>query len=329
MRESLVLLTGHRKCGTTMFHNLFDGHPDISCYPMDITVLYAYYPYFISEHRTDDELRARLDLIIVDNLKLKLEKHGVKNLDLEKFRHDFYSYLEGNDLRDPKQVIQSMTAAWRNLVQQNDLPYTIVKETSADIYAAELFKWFPNLRIIHLVRDPRDNYAALKAGVQNYYSQMGENDRATLASLLNRALLDMRMAILNKKRFGADRYLVLRFEDIAQSTEKSMQIVTSFLGIKFDSCLLKPTVFNHLTAGNNFEGEQMRSVVAKNVGRWRERINPEEAMIIEFHFSGIMEKFGYKSEFSLFQQADAQSEFYKWMNYKYFYHDSFTLPSNI
>lgn len=325
--EPLVLLTGHRKCGTSMFHHLFDGHEELCCYPVDLYVLYAYFPHFIGEHHTEDELRARLDKIVCDPLRLSIANHGIEGIDVETFKTKFFARLEGKNIRDPRYVIEAMTNAWRSLAEQNDRRWTVVKETSVDIYAAELFKWFPKMRIIQLVRDPRDNYAALKAGVEKYYGQLGEDTRETLASLLQRALVDMRMALLNKSRFGADRYLVLRFEDVARSTESSMQIAASFLGIKYDSCLLKPTVLGHSTSGNNFEQEQMRSVSAKNVNRWRERITPEEAQIIEFHFSGIMEEFSYQTEYSPAEQADAQAEFYKWANYRYFYKDSFSATS--
>lgn len=325
--ESIVLLTGHRKSGTTMFLNLFDGHRALCCYPVDLSILYAYFPRFICEHHTEDELRARLDTIVCDLLQHKMSKYGVKNVDVRTFREDFFAHLESKNIRDPKQVIQAMTTAWRSLVEQNNRPWLVVKETSADIYAAELIKWFPKMRIIQLVRDPRDNYAALKAGVEKYYSKFGEGYRETLASLLHRALIDMRMALVNKKRFGADRYLVLRFEDVARSTENSMRSVASFLGIEFDTCLLKPTVYGRSIPGNSFEGELMYSVSTKNVDRWRERITPAEAQIIEFHFSGIMEEFGYQAEYSPTQQADAQAEFYKWMNYRYFYSDSFSTAS--
>ena len=324
--EPLILLTGHRKSGTTMFHHLFDGHRELCCYPVDLAVLYAYFPHFISEQHSERELRTRLEKIVCDPLELRVANHGIENMDMKTFKTDFFARLEGRNIRDPRYVIQAMTNAWRSLVKQNDRLWTVVKETSADIYAAELLKWFPKMRIIHLVRDPRDNYAALKAGVQKYYSQLGEGVKETLASLLHRALVDMRMALLNKSRFGADRYLVLRFEDVAQSTENSMKTAASFIGVKFDPCLLRPTVLGRSTVGNNFEQEQMRSVSTKNINRWRERITPEEAQVIEFHFSGIMEEFGYQTEYSPEQRADAQAEFYKWSNYRYFYKDFFVVP---
>lgn len=323
IEEPVVFLTGHRKCGTTMFQDLFDGHKSLCCYPADLGVLYAYYPYFISESRTDQELLNRLDRVACGTLEYKIDKSNIKNIDINKFRTDFFSHLKDKNLKDPKIVIKAMMDSWYKLVNKQENQLTVLKETSVDIYAKDLFEWFADLRIIQLVRDPRDNYAAIKAGVEGYYSLFGEGEKESLASVIHRASLDMKMALINRERFGNERYLIVRFENVVQDTENTMRKVASFLGIEFNECLCTPTVCGESTSGNNFDKEKMYSVSNKNLGRWRERISAEEAKIIEFHFGEIMQEFGYQPEFSTLEQADAQAEFYKWMNYKYFYKDSF------
>ena len=41
-----IFITGHRKSGTTLLSNLFDGHEDFAVYPTDLSLMYAYFPYF-------------------------------------------------------------------------------------------------------------------------------------------------------------------------------------------------------------------------------------------------------------------------------------------
>ena len=61
----LVILTGHRKSGTSMFHRLFDGVDGVNLYPPDISILYAYFPYFTSRNSiSDNELRNRLVCVV-------------------------------------------------------------------------------------------------------------------------------------------------------------------------------------------------------------------------------------------------------------------------
>jgi len=44
--KPLIFICGHRKSGTTMFHNLFDGHPDLDVYPVILNILYGYFPIY-------------------------------------------------------------------------------------------------------------------------------------------------------------------------------------------------------------------------------------------------------------------------------------------
>ena len=65
----ILFLTGHRKSGTSMLHNLFDGHEDFLVYPSDIAILYAYYPGFIGKNYSFEFKKRRLLKVIRKNLQ--------------------------------------------------------------------------------------------------------------------------------------------------------------------------------------------------------------------------------------------------------------------
>jgi hypothetical protein len=322
MNRQLIFLTGHRKSGTTMFHSLFDGHPSLNIYPVDLTVLYAYFPHIISSDLSDEALLNRLDKVVFGTLEAKLEFHKLE-VDLAKFRQLFRSNLSNEGLRNPGMIIESMLSSWVTFRGLDPAKPFVVKETSSDIYAQEISEWFPNTRFIQLVRDPRDNYAALKAGVSNYYSAMGETELTTLASLINRALIDMKMALNNPSILGESQYRVVRFEDLVVNTERTMTDIAKFLNIEPSDHLNTPTFMGVTTAGNSHEGKKMVRVSKQNIARWKKRISKEEAMIIEFAFEGVMEKFDYVAEFSPEESSRAFAEYYKWSNYHYYFHDPF------
>jgi len=324
MNRQLIFLTGHRKSGTTMFHSLFDGHPALNIYPVDLTVLYAYFPHIISSDLSNEALLNRLDKVIFGTLEAKLEFHQLE-IDLAKFRQLFRKNLSNEGLRNPAMIIESMLSSWVTLQDLDPAKPFVVKETSADIYAQEIMQWFPNTRFIQLVRDPRDNYAALKAGVSNYYSAMGETELTTLASLINRALIDMKMALNNPSILGESQYRVVRFEDLVVNTEQVMSDIAKFLNIEPSDHLNTPTFMGVPTAGNSHEGKKMVRVSKQNIARWKKRISKEEAMIIEFSFKGVMEKFHYLAEFSPKESSRAFAEYYKWSNYHYYFHDPFAV----
>jgi len=66
----LVVLTGHRKSGTSVFHRLFDGVSGVDLYPTDLTVLYAYFSCFTSKSGvTNDELKERLIHVVKKSME--------------------------------------------------------------------------------------------------------------------------------------------------------------------------------------------------------------------------------------------------------------------
>ena len=60
-----------------------------------------------------------------------------------------------------------------------------------------------------------------------------------------------------------------------------------------------------------------------NVNKWKKRINIDEAKIIEFYLENEFTKFKYKTFFSKKEKPLSSREFYKWLNYRYFYFDRF------
>ena len=322
---SPVFVGGHRKCGTTMLLNLFDGHPDLCVFPVDLKVLYAYFPDYDSREVDLGRRKDRLDTVVFNHWESLPELAG--KIDAKAFRAIFLRRM-GSSSYNIQEIVRELLLAYRELIGAAYQPgqATVVKETSIEIYANHVFEWFPNAKLIHLIRDPRDTYSALKSGIESYYSRLGDDEHTVLHSLLERCHLGMQLADINQSRFGADNYLVVRFEDIVTDAVNSLKAIAEFLGIDYEEALLVPTVLGSPTRGNNFEKMDFPQVSRSNVARWPERILPGEAKVIEFHFKDLMNRFGYELAYSETEQADGATEFYKWSNYKYHYSDPFQIP---
>jgi len=305
-----------------MLRNLLDNHPDLTIFPWDIYLLFVYFPKLIGDEFTDEQRKITLDRIgshLVDSLT---KKNYMKNFNITNVMETFLEDIDTSCLKDMKYVLSRFI--YSICLEQPGRKWTVLKESSIEIYASEIFQWFPKAKMCQIIRDPRDNYAALKSGVDVRYSKYGEDSLKTLASHLNRCLIGMRMANINMERFGEDRYLVLRFEDIVNDCDKSMGKICDYLGIEINPDMLKPTVMGMPEKGNNFDNLDFTQISDHNVSRWKERIHTWEAKIIEWHFSEMMEMYGYKRCFSDIECADAAAQFYKWQNYEYFYTDRFS-----
>jgi hypothetical protein len=322
MSQPMIFFGGHRKGGTTLLLNLFDDHPDLCVYPQDINVLYAYHPKFTRVSVSAAERRERLRTILFRELEAGVAKwRPKKSPDVERAEQLFFEDLDDGALDDPTYVL-SRFAAILNAVTGGDKP-VVFKETSCEIYADMLLDRFPDSKFVQILRDPRDNFAALKSGVTKYYGKFGEDEARTLASLINRAGLGFRYADSNQQQFGPDRYKVVRFEDLVENPEAVTRDLCEFLGITFANSLLCPSYFGVPVSGNSHEGTLFQGVSKQNKGRWRERISEREAATIEFFLEDQMEEWGYESVFDIKQKSVASSEFYEFYNYNYFYFDRF------
>lgn len=314
--DSPVFICGHRKGGTTVALCLFDGHPELLTYPADSGFFYAVFPGCL-----EDDKSATMDKVarvVEDNLTSETQVVGradiydpaaiaaryrrimapLEHLPANHLKAFIQAYGEGCG-QDPGQ--------WKSWVE---------KTTSTEIFATDIVGWFPKARFVHILRDPRDNFGSLKSGWQTRYKDQEASPRMLLQSLLDRAGLGLRMAELNQEALGPETYHVVRFEDLVAEPEATLRQICGFLGISYHATLERPTVNTVPWPGNNFEGVRFNGLSSRNVGRWQERISPEEAAVIEAYLGDVMGRLGYDLSCPPRTRAAAASDHYKWFNFK-------------
>ena len=100
-----------------------------------------------------------------------------------------------------------------------------------------------------------------------------------------------------------------------------MSGLCQWLGITGSDSLKFPTVLGNETAGNSHDGIALTKVSSASVGRWTERIAPEEARVIEFHFSRFMHDHRYDRRFTDLECQEDVAAFYRAENTRFFYND--------
>lgn len=321
--EHPVFICGHRKTGTTMVINLFDNAKDAVVYPDDSSFFYMYYPRYDTDKYTKEQKLERLaDVVIKEILTEVIENAKCSDEEMKelyKSQAQFYQLVKNYDKQDftTKEILPYFIESFRkSFYPENKCPKIwIEKTTSTEVYALDLIEIFPNAKFIHIVRDPRDNWASLKSGWDKRYKDFNDDLQRLMHSLLERGKLCMEFAKYNLEIIGEDRYKVIKYEEITKDLESFMHELAQFIGIDFDSNLLIPTTFGYSWFGNNFDGIQNVRPSDVNVNRWKERINEEEAQLVEYYFRDIMQFFNYKLEYEITQAQKAAVEHYKWYNF--------------
>ncbi|MCD4761442.1 sulfotransferase, partial [bacterium] len=200
-----IFLCGHRKAGTTMLLCLLDSHPELLVYPADSGFFYAYYPRAEEKKYSN---KNKIDTVInfcIKNLDLEIKNLSPKDkrnltFSIDNFIKDFHKTLNKSDMSS-KKILKAMIEAFAINTNQdiNGIKYWVEKTTSTEIYATEIIKWFPRAKFIHLIRDPRDNWASLKSGWLKRYRHFNDSYLFLLQSMFERSKLGMEMAEHNKK----------------------------------------------------------------------------------------------------------------------------------
>jgi hypothetical protein len=322
--ENPLFLCGHRKTGTTLLLSLFDNHPELAVYPPDSGFFYLYYPQYDSDEYSKEEKIERMSDRILGMLSQDIEampedQKSKLHFPLDEFKASFRT-LAGKTDCAPKDMLECLLLAFKQTWEPSKpVKGWIEKTTSSEIYASDILEWFPSAKFIHVVRDPRDNWASLRSGWNERYTQFNDSLERLMQSMIDRGQTGMEFARSNPALYGEDRYMVIRFEDLVSNSRAVISSMAKFAGIGHEDHLYQPTFCGIPWLGNNFDGKKFSGISSSNVGRWRERVPEKETALIEFHYRDLMEYFGYRSEIDSRTACRAATEHYKWHNFAQLY----------
>jgi hypothetical protein len=333
--KSPVFICGHRKSGTTLLRNLLDGHSKLSVSPNDLGLLFLYFPNYIIHEDNISKLQKRLDQVLFLNHEDSCKKSIPvgKHKYFDRWRQSFLdevSVATINQLKDKCFLLnlynRTFQKFYSNLNDKSHSPKTtIFKETMIEINALSIADEIPGARFIHIIRDPKANYASLKSGVEGYYKPLGgDNNNTILMSLLHRLQLSMGMAKINESSIGKKSYLVVKYEDIVHAPRTTLNRISDWLEVEFEESLLIPSLFSNPTCSNNFTGEKSYSISDTGLDKWKKILTKEEILIIDFFLGGYMSEYGYDFNKPSREMAVASGKFYEWSNYEYFFKDFYS-----
>jgi Sulfotransferase family len=144
---------------------------------------------------------------------------------------------------------------------------------------------FPDLQVIHLIRDGRDvalSFRAAPFGPKHVYYQARRWIQYLSAAEEAQAVL------------GDAAFLTVRYEDLVAEPERELRRICAFLGEEFTPGMLGfyhggvtyPTDRRNLA---NLRGP----VLADNTQKWRTRLTPRELRIFEALAGAQLERYGY------------------------------------
>jgi hypothetical protein len=270
MRERFVVVAGSPRSGTSLLRTILTRS--------DALLVHRTEPHYVLElyrqfgHTVTDVPRA-LDFLAAH------EKFPHEHVDVAALRDEFTG-------RSSVSLAELLRAALKRLALTKPGRPLVLKHPSFILHLDAIKTLFPDLRIIHCIRDPRANV-------------MSQRTRWPSTSLWE-AASRWRASVREGRRWQQREvtpYLEVRYEDLVRTPETVCAGICSFLEIPFDPAILS---FDHVErewmpakpgegSKRHYQGfEQQR------VDKWKTHLQPVEVKLIEDRCWQGMEWFGYE-----------------------------------
>jgi hypothetical protein len=157
-------------------------------------------------------------------------------------------------------------------------------------YADEIFEAFPGLKVIHMIRDPRDRYEASLARWPDGKGRAG--------GAAGRWRYSVRLAERNVRKHP-NGYLVVRFEDLIESPVDTVRRVCRFLDEEFEPAMMAMRAaadFRRSLGTDAPEGDGAELLSPDYVGRFRGRVPRTELVFLQLHLRRAMRRYAYTPE---------------------------------
>lgn len=292
LRESPIFICGHPKAGTSLLRAVFDSHPQLIVYPEETVFFRRFLP---QAQGLDGGARLALaDHTLIHIFQWNRQspppnQEGFPDRDYSAISYEVVRQamrdLAAQQCRHPGDVLSAAVLAYGRVSGQDgpERRYWVEKSPYNEYFADQIFEWWPQARCIHILRDPRDNFVSY----QRKHPDWGAEFFAANWRRSTQAGVD------NLRRFGSQRYQILRYEDLTQSPAEHLQRLTEFLAISWDASLAAPTRAGAQWAGNSMFAEQFQGISAAPVARWKDKLPAHDVALIEQMDGPLMAQFQY------------------------------------
>jgi hypothetical protein len=154
-------------------------------------------------------------------------------------------------------------------------------------YADQIFTAYPNARIIHMLRDPRDRFEAIKHKFHR---------RGGLGVATARWKISAMLAQKNQSKYP-DQYKVICYETLVTNPNTTLYETCEFLGEEFFIEMLRLGNEARFAKSESDDAEETSGpLTAKYIGCYRNRLHPREVEYIQQQAGSLMRAFNYSLE---------------------------------
>ena len=163
------------------------------------------------------------------------------------------------------------------------------KSLHTERYTSQVLEAYPDARILHMIRDPRDRFASSYARWKVRRGGVGAGTAEWLSSA--------RIALRNQQRYP-DAYRAVRYESLASEPEATLRGLCTFLDEEYSPQMVRMDDAPSLRDGGNssYGVRRDKGISTSSVGRFREVLSPRQVAFMQWMAADEMAAFDYEPE---------------------------------
>lgn len=269
-----IFVAGLDRSGTSLIYAFLSSHPNISM--VRRTNMFRYFYGRYGDLSEPENFERCLDVMIHYKRIVKL------NPDPEKIRRDF---LAGDRTYGRLfALFHEHNAERAGKLRWGD------KSLYIERFMPDILKEYPDAKIIHMMRDPRDRYSSVK---KRY-----KEDRGRVGAATGKWTYSCSLAKRNQEKYS-NNYFVATYESLVEQPEESLGQICDFIGEEFTPEMLSmrgAPKLREMGGNSSFDRFEPGEISTKSVGRFRSALTPFEIMYIQRYSSRLMRVYGYTKE---------------------------------
>jgi len=259
MTHNPIFIGGPDRSGTTLMYALLASHPNIAM--MRRSNMWRYfYGYYGDMNRPENFERCLHDMT---------HYHKMRHLqpDPDRLRREYWqgqpSYGRLFALLHEHHAERLGKSRWGD------------KSLHIERYADDIFREFPDAKVIQMVRDPRDRYASVR-------KRFGK-DNPRLGASAARWLMAMRNGRRNVRRYPRN-YRIVRYESLAQNPEATLRELCDFLDEPYSPTMLSmqgAREYRESGGNSSFDKIEPGVISTRSIGRFRTVLSASEIAFVQ------------------------------------------------
>jgi len=268
-----VFIAGAERSGTSLMYALLSSHPNLA-----MTRRTNFWPYFYNRFgdlRREENLERCLSLMKRYNRLLLLKPDF--DLLYREFQQSEASYGRLFALLQEQHAKRLGKPRWGD------------KSLDTERYSDAIFREYPEAKILHMVRDPRDRYASALSRWKVSRGRVGAGTALWLTSV--------RAAARSERRYPQG-YMVVQYERLAANPTDVLQRICEFIGEDYVSSMLSMEGSSiHRNGGNSSYGRRaIGEISTSSIGRFKQVLPKCEIQFMQSRAKHLMNKFEYQPE---------------------------------